>query len=54
MVYKYALLVIGILAWLYASVYMFNHCNAWIGIGIFVVGLIISADRIYKKFIKQQ
>ncbi|WP_300571235.1 hypothetical protein [Flavobacterium sp.] len=52
MVYKYAGLALLVFGWLYASVYLFNQFNAWCGIGLFVVGLVITADRIYKKIIK--
>lgn len=43
----YALLTFG---WVYGSVYMFNHFNAWVGIGLFIIGLVIVADKIYKHF----
>jgi len=34
--------------WLFASIWCFNHIDAWIGIGVFIFGLYISAIQIFK------
>lgn len=34
--------------WLFASIWCFNHIDAWIGIGVFILGLYISAKQIFK------
>ncbi len=32
----------------FTTFWTFNHINAWVGIGIFVLGLYISAKLIFK------
>jgi hypothetical protein len=34
--------------WLFASFWCFNHIDAWIGIGVFILGAYISAKQIFK------
>lgn len=33
--------------WIYASIWSFNHINAWAGIGLFILGIYISANKIF-------
>jgi len=35
--------------YLYGTVWIFNHVDAWVGIGVFVLGLYISAKLLIKK-----
>jgi hypothetical protein len=46
--YKIALKVIAVLVFFYGCAYMFNHCNAWIGIGGAVLGGIFLLDQLIK------
>jgi hypothetical protein len=48
MVNKVFLTFIIVGLWLFASIWCFNHVNAWIGIGLFILGLYISAKKISK------
>jgi hypothetical protein len=34
--------------WLFASVWCFNHVDAWIGIGVFILGVYISVKQLEK------
>lgn len=34
--------------YLYMTIWIFNHVNAWVGIGVFVLGLYISAKLLFK------
>lgn len=40
--------VLAVLIYLYSTVWIFNHIDAWVGIGVFVLGLFISAKLIFK------
>jgi hypothetical protein len=33
---------------LFATIWIFNHINAWVAIGIFIVGIYIAAINIFK------
>jgi hypothetical protein len=44
-VIKFALIAILVFVWINASLYVFNHINAWAGIGLIVLGLIISVEK---------
>lgn len=50
MIYKYSLIIISILAFVYGSFWAFNHINAWIGIALFIGGLIFLINQITKQF----
>jgi hypothetical protein len=52
MVNKVAGVVLLLLGWLFVTFWVFNHIDAWAGIGFGVVGLIISANQINKKLNK--
>lgn len=45
---KIFLTFIIVVLWIFASVWCFNHVNAWIGIAVFILGLYISAKQIFK------
>jgi len=48
MVDKFSRVAISIVLWIFVSFWSFNHIDAWVGIGIFVLGLYISAKLIFK------
>jgi RsiW-degrading membrane proteinase PrsW (M82 family) len=48
MINKTFLTIIIVGLWLFASFWCFNHINAWIGIGVFILGIYISAKQIFK------
>lgn len=50
MVYKLSLMVVAIFAYLYGSIWAFNHLNAWIGIGMGVLGGVFLLNQITKLF----
>ena len=33
--------------WIFASFWCFNHINAWAGIGLFILGMYISAKKLF-------
>lgn len=39
-------IIIGL--WIFASFWCFNHVDAWIGIGAFILGMYISTKQIFK------
>jgi hypothetical protein len=45
---KFFLRIVSVPIYLYVTVWTFNHINAWVGIGVFVLGLYISAKLIFK------
>lgn len=49
MIVKNSLKIIGCLAYVYGCIYLFNHFNAWVGIALFVGGLIILAQKLFNK-----
>lgn len=46
---KYSFIIIAILAYIYGSIWLFNHINAWIGIATFIGGLIFLGNTIFNK-----
>ena len=52
MVNKVAGVILLVFGWLFATVWSFNHIDAWVGIGFGVAGVIISANIISKKLKK--
>lgn len=48
MIYKITLKVVAVSAYFYMCGLMFNHFNAWIGIGGVVLGVIFLIDRLIK------
>jgi hypothetical protein len=48
MVNKVSLISLIGLLWIFASVWCFNHVDAWVGIGAFALGIYISAKQIFK------
>mgnify|MGYP006989315916 CR=1 FL=1 len=50
MIYKYSLILFSILAYVYGTIWAFNHIDAWIGIALFIVGLIFLINQISKQF----
>jgi hypothetical protein len=40
--------VLVVFSFIFSSIWIFNHINAWVGIGVFVLGLYISAKLIFK------
>jgi hypothetical protein len=48
MINKIFLTFIVVALWIFASVWCFNHINAWIGIGVFILGIYISVKQIFK------
>ena len=49
MVNKVAGVMLLLFGWIFATFWIFNHIDAWAGIGFGVVGLIIAANQINKK-----
>lgn len=49
MVNKVAGVLLLLFGWLFASFWVFNHINAWVGIGLGVLGLVITTNQIIKK-----
>jgi len=47
MINKIFMAFIIVLLWTFASAWCYNHINAWIGIGLFILGIYISAKQIY-------
>ena len=47
---KLFLILLCVAVYLYVTVLTFNHIDAWAGIGVFVLGLFISAKLIFKNF----
>jgi hypothetical protein len=45
---KIFLIFIIIIVWIFASIWCFNHINAWIGIGVFILGTYISIKQLEK------
>ena len=48
MINKIFLTFIVVALWIFASVWCFNHINAWIGIGLFILGTYISLKQLNK------
>lgn len=48
MINKIAGVTLLLFAWLFATFWCFNHINAWVGIGAFILGIYISAKQIFK------
>jgi RsiW-degrading membrane proteinase PrsW (M82 family) len=48
MINKIFLTFIVVALWIFASVWCFNHINAWIGIGLFILGTYISVKQLNK------
>ena len=48
MVDRFSKITILTVLWMFVSFWSFNHIDAWVGIGIFVLGLYISAKLIFK------
>lgn len=46
---KLFLTVFAVLLYLFISTWVFNHIDAWVGIGVFILGIYISAKLIFKK-----
>lgn len=42
-----------VLVWIYVAAWLFNHINAWIGIGTIILGLFIILHKLDKDFKKQ-
>lgn len=49
MVNKVAGVLLLLFGWTFATFWIFNHINAWAGIGFGVGGLIITVNQISKK-----
>lgn len=49
MINKIFLTSIIIVLWIFASIWCFNHIDVWIGIGVFIAGMYISAKQILKQ-----
>jgi hypothetical protein len=49
MVNKVVLVLLLLFGWLFVTFWIFNHVDAWAGIGFGVVGLTITANKISKK-----
>jgi hypothetical protein len=49
MVNKVAGVILLVFGWVFGTFWIFNHINAWAGIAVGVLGLIISANKINKK-----
>jgi len=47
MVNKIFMTFIIVVLWIFASIWCFNHINAWIGIGLFILGTYISTKQIF-------
>jgi hypothetical protein len=52
MINKVAGVTLLLFGWVFATFWIFNHVDAWAGIGFGVVGLIIAANQINKKLNK--
>jgi hypothetical protein len=48
MINKFFLTSMIVVLWIFASIWCFNHIDAWIGIGVFILGMYISAKQIFK------
>lgn len=46
---NYAIKVIIVLAYIYGCIWLFNHINAWLGIGAFVGLLIYLGNQLFNK-----
>lgn len=54
MVNKVALGLLAVLFWLFASIYAFNHFNAWLGWALLIVGIVVIANKTSKYFKNNQ
>ena len=45
---KFFMIVLAVFLYLFITIWTFNHIDAWVGIGVFVLGLFISAKLIFK------
>lgn len=48
MVNRVILTAIAMFLWVYASIWCFNHINAWIGIATFILGTYILIKKLEK------
>ena len=46
---KITVTVLIVLLWMFISIWIFNHVDAWLGIGVFTLGIYISLKLIFKK-----
>jgi hypothetical protein len=45
---KFFLVLVAVCLYIYVTSWVFNHMNAWVGIGIFVLGIYISSKQVTK------
>lgn len=45
---KLLIIILSTFIYLYVTIWTFNHIDAWVGIGIFVLGIYISAKKLFK------
>jgi hypothetical protein len=45
---KLFIIILSVLFYVFVTIWTFNHIDAWVGIGIFVLGLFISAKQLFK------
>jgi len=48
MVNKFTKITLTTVFLIFTSIWSFNHIDAWLGIGIFIFGMYISAKLIFK------
>jgi hypothetical protein len=46
---KITVTTLVVLLWIFISIWIFNHVEAWFGIAVFVLGIYISLKLIFKK-----
>lgn len=46
---KYSFITIAIFLYIYGSIWLFNHINAWIGISTLIGGIIFLGNTIFNK-----
>lgn len=52
MIYKITLKIVAVLIYFYMCGMLFNHVNAWLGIGGVLIGGVFIIDRVIKKIKK--
>lgn len=47
---KISFSIIGVFAYIYGCIWLFNHISGWLGIGAFVAGIIIAGQLLINKY----
>lgn len=51
---KIFIVILSVLIYLYVTVWTFNHVDAWVAIGIFILGIYIASKQIFKNNKKEE